>query len=117
MTEEYKKLQEKFHYMSGTYIAGKIFAEYAFGLKEFFNHKVKGDTTRFNRANEAESKAVKLINLLSEDLKKIGCDLSITDNEVDNLEGLIHAHLQLNEVNQKRVMNLITKLKKQETEL
>lgn len=108
------ELKSRFHLVAGTFIAGKIFAEYAFLLKECFNHKVKGETTRFNRVNEAEAKVTKCINTLGEHLKQIGCDLGITETEIEGIEETLYAILTLDESKQKRVMNLIQKLKREE---
>jgi hypothetical protein len=104
-------LKSKFHLIAGTFIAGKIFSEYAFLLKDCFNHKKKGDTTAFNRTVEAEARVIKCINVLSDQLKSIGCDLGITETEIEGLEETLYAHLQLDEIDQKRVMNLINKIK------
>lgn len=108
-----ENLKSKFHLISGTYIAGKIFTEYSTLLKDTFNHKIKGDTTRFNRTIEAEAKALKLIDLLEVDLKSIGCDLGITEKEIENIETILYAHLTLSDTGQKRVMNLISKIQKE----
>lgn len=111
---EYSELQNKFHLISGTYIAGQIFAEYTTFLKDAYNHKTKGDTTKINRIIEAEAKVIRLIDILGNELKSIGCDLGITHVEIDKLQQTLYAHLQLNETNIKRVSNLIAKLKKEE---
>lgn len=111
---EFSDLQLRFHAMAGTYIAGKMFAEYCFIYRDTIDKSVKGQTTIHNRTLEAEEKATKAVNLLGNELKGIGCELSITDNEVDNLEQIIYAVLELDEVNQKRVMGLIKKIKAQD---
>lgn len=114
MSDQYEELRSKFHLIQGTHIAGKIFTEYSFLLKEMYDTKIKGETTKLNRLNEAEASAIKVINILQADLIKIGVNLEITEAEIDNLEDILYKVLTLNEVNQKRVMNLITKLKKEE---
>lgn len=111
---EYSELQQKFHMISGTHIAGKIFLEYAFFLKDMYSHKIKGETKKINRLVEAEAKVLRVVDLLSADLQSIGCDLKLAENEIDNLQQVLYAVLQLNEVNQKRVMGLMNKLKKEE---
>lgn len=110
---DYEEAQNKFHMISGTLIAGKIFTEYAFFLKELYNQKQKGDTTRLNRLIEADAKVTKLIKYLSEDLIAIGCDLDITQNEIDKLEQTFYDVLTLSETDQKRVQSLINKIKKE----
>lgn len=107
---EYTELQNKFHMISGTYIAGQIFLEYAFVMKDIFDVKVKGETTKKNRLIEAESKVTKVVNMFAEELKRIGCDLKITQNEINNLQETLYAILQLEENDQKRVMGLIKKI-------
>lgn len=52
---DYEQFKEKFHFVSGCFIAGQIFVEYALFLKEHYSPSVKGDTTRKNRLIEAEA--------------------------------------------------------------
>ena len=111
---EYSELQQKFHAMMGTWLAAKIFAEYSLIYRSFIDMKVKGQTTIHNRTLEAENRACLVVDLLGVELKKIGCDLDIAEEQMIELETTIHSHLQLNEINQKRVMGLINKLKKEQ---
>jgi hypothetical protein len=111
---EYSKLQQKFHLISGTYIAGKIFTDYAFMLKDEYSHKVKGETTKINRVSEAEAAALRLVKVLWNDLTGIGCEMEVTQGEVEKLEETLYSILTLTERNQIRVNNLIQKLKKEE---
>lgn len=108
----YQKLKSKFHLIQGTHIAGKIFTEYAFLLKEEYDVKIKGERTKLNRVIEAEADVIKVINILQADLLAIGIKLDVTEAEIENLETILYSVLTLNEVNQKRVMGLINKLKK-----
>lgn len=114
-TNNQEKLRERFHYTSGTYIAGKIFAEYAFGLSELFTLGIKGEKTKETKTNDAVNHVTKYINFIAEDLKRIGIDVDVCDNEVNKLEEVIHAVLLLEEEDQKRVMGLIKKIKQQKT--
>jgi hypothetical protein len=116
MEIDYEKLRERFHYTAGAYISGKIFAEYAFGLSELFELSMRGEKTKQTKTREACDHVAKYINFIAVDLKRIGVDLKTPDGEVDKLEEIIHATLQLNEVNQKRILGLINKIKKYETE-
>lgn len=109
----YEELQNKFHYISGTMIAGQIFLEYALFLKETYSHRVKGDTTRLNRLIESEAKVNKLVNYLKQDLISIGCDLDITQQEIDKIEQTFYDVLSLSEQDQKRVQGLINKIKRE----
>lgn len=110
---EYSELQNKFHLISGTYIAGQIFLEYALILKDCFDLNIKGETTKRNRLIESEAAVNKVCKIQADDLKSIGCDLKITHNEIDNLQKVLYAVLQLDEVKQKRVMSLINKLNRE----
>lgn len=112
--EEHEKLTERFHYTAGAYIAGKIFSEYSFGLSELFILRIKGEKTKQTKTTEACNHVTKYINFIAEDLKRIEIDLEKPDGEVDRLEEIIHAMLQLEEEDQKRVLGLINKIKKHE---
>lgn len=110
---DYEKLRERFHYCAGVYISGKIFSEYAFGLSELFELGIKGEKSKQTKTTEICNNVTKYINFIAVDLKRIGVDLRTPDNEVDKLEEIIHAVLQLDETDQKRILGLINKIKKE----
>lgn len=112
---QYEELSNKFHYISGTLIAGQIFLEYSLFLKETYNHKVRGDTTRFNRLTEAERKVNRLLKYLKEDLIAIGCDLDICQEQIDSLEKTFYDVLSLSEEDQIKVNELINQLKQEKS--
>lgn len=114
MADNYKELQNRFHLMAGTYLSGKIFSEYCFGLKEIVSSKIKGQVTTANRLFEIEAKVIKVINLMADDLKRIGCDLGIADDEIERLETIIYEIIKLDEGKQKRVLGLVKKLQREE---
>lgn len=109
---DYEKTKNLFHLIAGTYISGKIFSEYSCLIKHEIDCTKKGQQTIVNRVLEAEVSATKAVNILGEQLKSIGCDLRITEDEVTNLENLIYEVCTLDEVQQKRVLGLIQKIKR-----
>lgn len=104
-------LTSKFHLIAGSYIAGKIFSEYLCLLKDCFDHKVQGQTTICNRVVEAEAKAIRCVNILAGQLKSIGCDLGVTETEIEGLEDILYSVVTLQPNEQQTVLNLINKLK------
>jgi hypothetical protein len=108
-----EKLKQKFHLATGTYIAGKIFTEYTFLLKDELNNGIRGEKTLKNRLIESDAKAIKVINILAEQLKAIGLDLSIPETQVEGIEDAFYKFLQLEEFDQKRVLGLINKIQKE----
>lgn len=111
---DYTKAQERFHLIAGTLLSGKIFTEYGFLLKDDYDTKVKGETTKLNRLTEAMAKTEKIINILQADLIAIGCDLGIAEKEVENIETVIYAIVKLSPENQKRVLGLVKKIEQHE---
>lgn len=110
---DYEEAKNKFHMIAGTLISGQIFLEYSLFLKEMYNHKIKGDTTRLNRLTEAEAKVSRLVKYLKQDLVAIGCDLNVCQDEINRLESQFYDFLSLSEDEQKRIENLMTKIKKE----
>lgn len=108
-----EKLLERFQYCTGSFISGKIFAEYSFGLSELFDLTVKGEKTKQTRTIESMQNVTKYVNFISHDLIRVGCDLGITQEQVDNIENIIHDIVSLDESDQKRVMGLVKKIKRE----
>lgn len=110
---DYEEAQNKFHMIAGTLIASQIFVEYSHFLKEIYDTKIKGERTKLNRLIEAEAAMNRLVKYLKQDLIAIGCDLNITQNEIDKLEQTFYDVLTLSETDQKRVQGLINRIKKE----
>jgi len=112
-TEEkkYEAALERFHWMTGSYISARMLAEYLLGLSEMYDTTVKGETTKKNATLCHEARTCKFVDMLGDDLKSKGIQLDIAEEQVNRIEGVIHACLYLEEEDCHRVMNLIKKLR------
>lgn len=108
-----EKLQERFHYCAGAFLSGKIFSEYAFGLSELFDLSEKGEKTKQTKTVEATNHVSKYINFIGQDLIRIGVDLNKSEEQINNLENILYEVVALSETDQRRVMGLINRIKKE----
>lgn len=108
-----EQTDEKLFMIAATYISAKVFLPYVFALTELYDLKIKGQKSAQTKTIECANHVEKYVKALEKDLKGMGIDLSIADNEVINAANIIFEILRLESDDQRRIVGLLNKLNRE----